>query len=1338
MPSKPNPRHTRPFTESWLLLTGSALVLLLFFLKLYAVLTPRLLESDTDLAAHKAIVLAPGIDKNRLQHILAAGNYFPDPRDLQLVTDSLAAGLNAHGAPANLGELNKKKWLIAVPTAWNPAGMGADFRERLLASRQRLGFDSVVYNRELTRPPAYGSSVSVGKGKLSIDGKLTYEGNPAAGVLVELREHIAGEDEQPLPHYSRTDGEGRFRFNGLSVDSGYSVLPLKPGFEFGARQGTASLTEDRSLVFRMQPHRMRLIGSIAFSQLKEDNVLLVRDPDTFSRNYWIILWTTLGAFFLVQLYLQVRKRLVDPFLLPILLLLSGLSLLMLLCIQHPLTDTFLSFQTLQGLLAGLLGFTLLAGTKPGKLYTRWWYDALFNFRQREVFGLKGFTWLVAALLLAIITLLFGTGPEGSGVKVNLQVAGILFQPSEITKYLLLIFMAGFFAANESHLRHISDSRNRFLLAFLLMAGVALLLALYLMMGDMGPALVVCFSFLVFYGIARGNLLLMLGAAVLYGTLLFFLPGITATAIAFVTVVLALVFTGAARSATWYGRIAVLTEAPVLILLVMAAFRFGDRLPGIGSRLADRKAMWLQPWNNDVYGGDHLAHGYWTLSAGGWKGQGIGKGFPNTMPAAHTDMILPSIGEEMGWIGLFMVFCLLAILIHRILLQARRAGQSFSFYLCAGIAVATGVQILLMAGGSIGLLPLTGLAVPFLSYGKISLIINCCALGIVAGISAQPAAAMQQEHISRQYDGVLSAAITGMLAGFAVVLVKLFFIQVKDRDAYLVQQSRVVNRNGLPIYSYNPRIDKLADFIAAGEILDRKGLPVATSRVEVLTKNRDSLLAAGLDPLRFQAVLQSRKKRRYPFGADVFYWTGDYNTRLFWAQQNGYFAEARHLSALRGFETNPVKHEQLAMEYRPDRFTKPVEKAVELVRYDYSALTEALKNGIDSSNAAIRKIIDAPRNIQLTVDAGLQKEIQDSLARSAFNGKRISVVVLDAASGDLLASALNPLPDLQRPELLELPDRERRHLAFPVTERDLGMTYATQPGSAVKILTATAALNKLGMEAARRQYRDIARTEIFRDNAREQEPYVPLVPFVDMREAIVHSSNIFFIRMANEYDLEEEMAKLYLGTGMRINQLGGFDYTPPLDGERTAAALANWRATTLNHDRRLFNNRANFGHKKRYLSDFSGLAWGQGTLTATPASMARMASAIALNGSLPPTRYTLQVAGRPSPVEAPVRLANDSGYAGLLRRFMIEQSNPGGRAKIKGLKVAGKTGTPERIVKGEKTADGWYVFFAPVPGKASATVTCIRIEEGLSSANAVTLGNTVAGILQKRNYVESYQ
>lgn len=1286
------------------------------------------------------MVLEPGIDKTQLERILFNGNYYADPKDLSLVVDSLAARLNTNSAPANLGALNKKNWSIVAPVNWKSPIGGIEFQERLLASRQRLGFDSVIYNRELKKAPDYPSQIQVAAGNLSIGGKVILDGQPQPAVLVELRQHLPGdtENEDTKNYYTRTDAGGNFSFGGLYKDSGYSVLPLKPGLEFGARQGTAFLRENRSFTFHAAPHRIRIFGSVIFNQLKEDNVLLVRSPDEFSQNFWLIAFVLIGAFIVLQGYLSIRNIQIDAFLLPILLLLSGISLLMLLCIQHPLTDTFLSFQTLQGLIAGLVGFGILASLKPGKLYTYWWFDALFNFRRKEVFGLKGFTWLVAALLLAIITLFFGTGPEGSGVKVNLQLGGLLFQPSEITKYLLLLFMAGFFAANEEHFRNISDSRKRFILGFSLMTGIALLLGLYLLMGDMGPALVVCFSFLVFYSIARGNLLYTLLAAFVYGILLVFLPGWMATIAAFLLTIIALILNGSAKSSKWYGGVAVLAEAPVLILLVIAAFAFGDKLPGIGDRLADRKAMWLHPWNNDVYGGDHLAHGYWTLSAGGWKGQGIGRGFPNSMPAAHTDMILPSIGEEMGWIGLIAVFVLMAILLHRILLQARRAGQSFSFYLCAGIAVATGIQLLLMACGSIGLLPLTGLAVPFLSYGKISLIINCCALGVVAGISAQRASVLQQEHIRRYYDPVLAAAITGMVAGFLLVLVKLFFIQVRDRDEYLVQQSRVVNRNGVPIYSYNPRIDKLAAFLAAGDLKDRKGVLIASSHVATVRSNKDSLIAAGIDPLYLQAGLSRKQKRFYPFGADLFYWTGDYNTRLFWAQQNGYFAEARHLSALRGFETNPVKQEQLAMEYRPDRFSKPTQRSVELVRYDYAALIPSLRGAIDSSNAAIRKILDAPRDVQLTVDAALQKEIQDSLSRSAFNGKRISVIVLDAASGDLLASALHPLPDLRSPEILELPERERRALHFPVTERDLGMTYATAPGSTVKILTAMAALNKLGMEAASERYRDISRNEIFRDNTKEQEPYIPLVPFVDMREAIIHSSNVFFIRMANEHDLEEEMGRLYLSTGMRINQMGGFDYTPPLDPDKSQEAWKNWRATTLNHDRRLFNNPENAGRKRRYLSDFSGLAWGQGTLTATPVSLARMAAAIATDGSLRPSRYLKKIAGHETAIGSTVPLARDTAYARLLRGFMIEQSNIGGRSKIKGLKVAGKTGTPERIVRGEKSADGWYVFFAPTPGKPSATVTCIRIEEGLSSANAVLLGNTVAHILEKRNYVESFQ
>ena len=120
-----------------------------------------------------------------------------------------------------------------------------------------------------------------------------------------------------------------------------------------------------------------------------------------------------------------------------------------------------------------------------------------------------------------------------------------------------------------------------------------------------------------------------------------------------------------------------------------------------------------------------------------------------------------------------------------------------------------------------------------------------------------------------------------------------------------------------------------------------------------------------------------------------------------------------------------------------------------------------------------------------------------------------------------------------------------------------------------------------------------------------------------------------------------------------------------------------------------------------------------------------------------SRYVLRRGGKPVPVAPGIPLTNQPA-ADLLRDFMIEQSNPGGRAKIEASKVAGKTGTPERMVLGEKRNDGWYVFFAPTPNGKSHTVTCIRMELGESSADAVKLANTaIAPILQERGYLGSF-
>jgi cell division protein FtsW (lipid II flippase)/cell division protein FtsI/penicillin-binding protein 2 len=1336
----PKSTYETPQSKGWLLLAGAAACMLVLFVKLFLTLSPKLKTAAAALQNGRAIKLEAGLNKDSLRKILAQGNYFTDTRDIDLLVDSLSVRLLTIGVPDNLGAVNKNAFGIKAPVEWRSAVGGVDFQGRLEASRQRLGFDSALYVKELTDPATYPATVNVAAGTRTISGRILLQGEPLPNTLVQLKEHIAAADDDSVYEpdmYARTDNNGAFHFTGLYQDSGYSVLPLKPGYEFGARQGTARLSKDRSYTFSARPHTIRLIGPIAYAQLKEDGVLMVRTPQEFMVNYWIIVAGSLLAFFAVHTILWWRKKQPDVFILPILLLLSNISVLLLLCIQNPLTDTLHAAQALQGILIGMTGFTIFALVDIRKIYTRWWFDALFNFNKKNIYGLRGWTWLALAVAMALLTLLIGTGPEGSGVKVNIQLGGFTFQPSEITKYLLLLFLAGFFAANEESIRNLSDIRWRFQVSIGVLIGVGIILALYLLMGDMGPAMVMCFTFLFFYSIARGNLLLTVLAGVLYCVLLNYLPGALATVLSFAAVVVTMFVQRQLRTLKWYGVFAALTDAPVIVLLVIAAFAFGDQLPGIGDRLADRKAMWLSQWNNDVFGGDHLAHSYWTLASGGLTGQGPGRGFPNTMPAAHTDMILPSIGEELGWLGLVAVFVLFGILIHRTFLHARRSGQPFSFYLCAGIAIATGIQLLLIAGGSIGLLPLTGVTVPFLSYGKISLIINLAAMGIVAGISSRPGLAIQTEHVRKYYDFVLGTGILFFLAGIVALTVQLYQVQVVHSAAYLVKPARVINRNGLPIYSYNPRIDKLTRILAAGTIYDRNGLVIATSDVNKVKNNLDTLEAAGVDAHQLQNLLQKRVVRYYPFEEDLFFWTGDYNTRLFWGQSNGYFAEARHLTSLRGYATSPEKRDYVSTEYRPDKFTRPIQKTIKLVSYDYSPLVESLQSGIDTTNEAVRKIKNKDRDIHLTLDAALQKEIQDSLRISAFKNDRISVVVIDARSGDVLASALNPLPNLQATDLMLLPDRERNKLPKPVTDRDLGMTYATAPGSTAKIMTGMAAFNKMGPDAAKVRYNDIYRNEIFRDNPTEQEPFIPKVNYVDMHEAILNSSNIFFIRMANENNLEDEMASLYQAVGININQRGGYDYAPSSNKEKASEDLAAWRKDVLNHDRRAYNNPKLMGTKSRYRSPFSGLAWGQGAMTATPAAMARMAGAIANKGVLQPSRYVLQEAGQQEPVKPGVEIANDTAYAGTLMRYMIDQSSQPGKQKIKNMVVAGKTGTPERIINGELDADGWYVFFAPTADGRSRTVTCIRIEKGKASSNAVIVANAIAKVLQKRGYMVSF-
>ena len=110
---------------------------------------------------------------------------------------------------------------------------------------------------------------------------------------------------------------------------------------------------------------------------------------------------------------------------------------------------------------------------------------------------------------------------------------------------------------------------------------------------------------------------------------------------------------------------------LLFILLAQPFEFTQRL-------ADRNGMFNNMWENKLVGGDQVAHGVWALNSGGFLGQGPGNGFSNVMPAHHTDMMLQSIGEELGFVTIIVIFIAFGILLYRVILSARRTENLLCF------------------------------------------------------------------------------------------------------------------------------------------------------------------------------------------------------------------------------------------------------------------------------------------------------------------------------------------------------------------------------------------------------------------------------------------------------------------------------------------------------------------------------------------------------------------------------------------------------------------------------------------------------------------------------------
>jgi cell division protein FtsW (lipid II flippase) len=1328
-----------------------AILFSVLFYRLYTVLQLRFADVDKRLAEGTMTNLNDKNPAGKIHDLLTKGYYFEDKKDIDLITKTVGDNIGTGVKIDNVGELNKKKYYVVADDAFQNGG--ELFKSRVTASRSLLGYtgdDSLLFISERTAPMKLPAQTDVAMGSYSISGSILNKTEPVPGVLVRLdmvipQDSLYSDEEtdevktkvesglgfkktfyadsggkpklQELTAYARTDASGGYHFKNLPNNKAFKVLPLQPGYQFGTSQGTVDLDEDAVFNFTQAPHTIRLFSTRDFNILKKERSLIIRTPAEFNSWFWIIAGSFIGAFLLVHLILSWRFMAADQLILPVVMILTGLSFITLLSLQDPLRDRFLAKDSLVYLGIGLLAMLVMLFFNMRRFTADSWLYRLVFFKNNQR-AANGWPWVVIAAGLLAMTIKFGTGPEGSGVKVNL----FGFQPSEIVKYLVILFLAGFFAANEKLISEYTSWTKRWsFFAFALIA-ILVTLLLFLLLGDLGPAMVVCFTFIALFSFSRGDFMFMAIAVVIYVLCSWVLKNVWLSALA-TAVIVGLLMLFQRRK---------LSESAIMVLVIMAAFLTIDQIPYLGKlfpgpvqRLVDRKAIWQDPWNNEVYGGDQVANGLWAMSSGGVSGQGVGEGFAKTIPEAHTDMILPSMGEEFGWTGIVCIFLLFLLYLHRAIIIGRRTGTPFLFYLCAGVGVSTFVQFLLIAGGSTGALPLSGVSLPFQSYGGSSLVANLLASGFLLSASLVRGTPVQMKYISNQQDKNLVPALIAAVMGVTLLTVSVSRY-LFDNKKWVVQPALVADKSGARMFSYNPRIAILMNRLQAGSIYDRDGVLLATSKPEMVKKQLGKLTNAGVGNYNIDSAMHKRLDRYYPFEEQMFFWTGDDNSGVFNGSSNGYFAEYEHAAELRGFQLPTTNYNVTANRYREDRFLARGVKEMTVVKRDYSALSPLLLAGLNST--AVDSFKNRNRDVQLTMDAGLQTSIQKSMETdTSLLDNRVSVVVMESNTGDVLASSLYPLPPVRNWEKLTMSYAEQNQLSNWMTTTDLGFTYATQPGSTAKLITSLASFNKLGLAAANRKFQ-VSEWERIRTKGIEPDE----TGLITLERAVAKSNNVYFIKLANEEHLQEDMATLYLKTGMFLHGVGGYFYGRQQENAAQEEKWRTlWRKTEFNTKPRYDPNNI----RRTRAKGISGMSWGQGELIATPASVARVAAGIANGGTMPNNRYVLKFSDSATSVKPGIKLANDPKYAQLMRQYMIEQSAP--KTYTLGLSVAGKTGTPERIWKKQQINDGWYVFFAPKQKGSGNIVVCVRIESTKGSSDAVKLaGKHVIPFLLKKGYIKS--
>jgi cell division protein FtsW (lipid II flippase) len=370
----------------------------------------------------------------------------------------------------------------------------------------------------------------------------------------------------------------------------------------------------------------------------------------------------------------------DPLLLPLAAALNGIGLVMIYRLDLARADA-----------AEKAGRAIPPGAAQTQLV--WTLLAIVMFalvlavvRDHTVLADFSYTAGLAGLILLLTPAMPGIGATINGARLWLRVGPFSFQPSELSKILLMIFFAGYLGSKSDVLSVASRS----------VLGMKLPRA-----RDLGPVLVA-------WGASLGVLVVEkdLGSSLLFFGMFLVILYVATERVSWVIIGLGLFAVGAVIAYHLFSHVQV-------------------RVDG-----------WLHAFdgNNPSSTSYQLVQGLYGFAAGGLTGTGLGQGSPNKVPFANTDFIMASLGEELGLTGVMAILLMYALISMRGMRAAIGAHDPFGKLLATGLSATIALQVFVQVGGVMRLIPLTGLTLPFVSYGGSSIVANAAIIALLLRIS----------------------------------------------------------------------------------------------------------------------------------------------------------------------------------------------------------------------------------------------------------------------------------------------------------------------------------------------------------------------------------------------------------------------------------------------------------------------------------------------------------------------------------------------------------------------------------------------------------------------------